>query len=181
MYAIRSYYGSGILLQIPHDFYKEEIPALPEAGEYGTGFMFLPPQEKSQEECINLFEKLAEGEGLKVLAWRNVPVDNSDIGDIAKRSEPCIKQVFIGKSGSADINLELKLFVLRKYAERTIRDSSLDGKQYFYMPSLSSKTIVYKGMLTPEQVKGFYGDLSDERVKSVIALVHSRFSTNTFV
>ncbi len=172
--------GSGILLQIPHDFYKEEIPALPEAGEYGTGFMFLPPQEKSQEECINLFEKLAEGEGLKVLAWRNVPVDNSDIGDIAKRSEPCIKQVFIGKSGSADINLELKLFVLRKYAERTIRDSSLDGKQYFYMPSLSSKTIVYKGMLTPEQVKGFYGDLSDERVKSAIALVHSRFSTNTF-
>jgi len=172
--------GSGILLQIPHEFYSEEVPGLPEAGEYGSGFVFFPPEEKSIEACTAEFEKLIEGEGLKLIAWRNVPVDNSDIGDIAKRSEPIIKQVFIGKPDGSDMNLELKLFVLRKYTERIIRESEIIGKECFYIPTLSSKTICYKGMLTPEQVKGFYNDLRDDRVKSAIALVHSRFSTNTF-
>ncbi len=172
--------GSGILLQIPHDFYSEEMVGLPKAGEYGTGLLFLPSNLEEGRACLEEFERLVEGEGLELIGWRDLPVDNGDIGDIAKMSEPLIKQVFIGKPQGAKINLELKLFVLRKYSERIMRESNLPGKENFYIPSLSSKTIVYKGMLTPAQVKGFFNDLRDERVRSAIALVHSRFSTNTF-
>ncbi len=172
--------GSGILLQIPHDFYSEEMGGLPRPGDYGTGFLFLPPQRGEAAVFIEEFEGLIKGEGLELIGWRDVPVDNGDIGDIAKRSEPLIKQVFIKKPQGEHIDFEIKLFVLRKYAERIMRESDFPGKDSFYIPSLSSKTIVYKGMLTPGQVKGFFSDLRDERVRSAIALVHSRFSTNTF-
>ncbi len=172
--------GSGIMLQIPHAFYSEEVPGLPLSGEYGTGLVFLPDDEQSASACSELFEEVITEEGLSVIDWREMPVDNSDIGDIAKKSEPRIKQIFIGPGSDKNINLELKLFILRKLTEKKMRESGLSCSGEFYIPSLSSRTIVYKGMLTPAQVKGFYNDLRDDRVESAMALVHSRFSTNTF-
>nr|HPI90499.1 glutamate synthase large subunit [Spirochaetota bacterium] len=173
--------GSGILLQIPHDYYRELIDYLPAPGNYGTGMVFLPPDKNNADACKNELEKIIQDEGQKVLCWRNVPVDNSDIGEIARASEPSISQVFIiGKKHQNKETLEKKLYIIRKLAEKKIRESGIEQKSFFYIPSLSTKTIVYKGMLMPGQVKSFYLDLRDDMMKSAIALVHSRFSTNTF-
>ena len=172
--------GSGIMMQIPHSFFSTEIKNLPAAGEYGAGLVFFPPDDAELLKCKEIFESVVLGEGLSVIAWRDVEVESSAIGDIARKSEPVIKQVFIGKGADKGINLELKLFVARKYAERMIRESSIIGKHLFHMPSLSSRTIVYKGMLMPGQVRHYYKDLRDDRMESAMALVHSRFSTNTF-
>jgi len=172
--------GSGIMMQIPHSFFAQEIKELPPAGDYGAGLVFLPSDKIEQQSCIDIFEKVITDEGLNIIAWRNISVESSVIGDIARRSEPVIKQIFISKGKDQNINLELKLFVVRKIVERLVRESFVNGKNLFHMPSLSSKTIVYKGMLMPGQVRHYYKDLRDERMESAMALVHSRFSTNTF-
>ncbi|MBN2402232.1 MAG: glutamate synthase large subunit [Spirochaetes bacterium] len=172
--------GAGILLQIPHEFYKQEIKNIPGSGSYGTGLVFLPRDSGEAEECIAEFNKAAEEEGQKIILWRDIEVDNSVIGEIAKRSEPVIKQVFVaGRSLQQDV-FERKLYIIRKSIENKIRHSDLKQKALFHIPSLSSKTIVYKGMLMPSQLKRYYRDLRSDRISSSIALVHSRFSTNTF-
>ncbi len=172
--------GSGIMLQIPHSFYKSEIDRLPEKGKYGTGMVFFPAESKAIEECTKLIASVSADEDANIIAWRNLNVDNSDIGQIAIESEPVIRQIFIECQGANGEELERKLYVIRKSIEKKIRESQINGKAYFYISSLSSKTIVYKGMLTPAQVRKYYSDLRDPDFKSAIALVHSRFSTNTF-
>jgi len=172
--------GAGIMLQVPHSFYKEELPSLPGSGEYGTGLVFLPTEKNPADQCIEILKSTAEEEGLEVIGWRDIRVDSSVVGEIARKSEPVIKQVFVKQKTSSEMNLELKLYVLRKLAEK--RASELPDKcgRAFYIPSLSTRTIVYKGMLMPEQVKPYFRDLQDDRMESSMALVHSRFSTNTF-
>ncbi|MBI5961516.1 MAG: glutamate synthase subunit alpha, partial [Chloroflexi bacterium] len=173
--------GAGVLMQIPHDFYKDEIPTLPAAGEYGTGLVFMPQRAEDAEVCAQSLENIIRQQGLRVVAWRQVPVDNSGIGEIAKASEPVMCQIFVAPQGPLQPGeLDRKLYVVRKAVEQTIRTSDLPQKHLFYLPSLSTKTIVYKGMLTSLQLRGYFKDLEDERLTTAIALVHSRFSTNTF-
>lgn len=172
--------GSGIMIQIPHKFYSEEVQALPDEGLYGTGLIFFPGEPASMSACVEILKSAAESEGFEIISWRDVPVDNSDIGEIAGRSEPQTRQIFIKSGKESKTPLELRLFILRKLIEKNIRNSEIKGREDFYVLSLSSKTIVYKGMLTPAQVRCYFGDLRDRRAESAIALVHSRFSTNTF-
>jgi glutamate synthase (NADPH/NADH) large chain len=172
--------GAGILMQIPHVFYKKEFSALPEPGKYGTGLVFLPQDDSDRAFCESELESIIKAEGLNVIGWRNVPTDQSVIGEIAMRSEPVIRQIFISADDISSERLEIKLYMVRKLAEKAILESDNKSKGFFYFPSLSSKTIVYKGMLMPDQVFTFFKDLQDESVESAVALVHSRFSTNTF-
>lgn len=171
--------GSGIMIQIPHAFCTGYVTGLPPAGEYGTGLVFFPRDDGDDIFYREILEKTFNEEELEIIAWRDVPVDSSVTGEIAGRSEPLIKQVFVKKQ-KPGTNLELKLFVARKVVEKRIRESALKGKELFHMPSLSSRTMVYKGMLMPGQVRNYFRDLGDERMESAMALVHSRFSTNTF-
>ncbi len=185
--------GAGVLLQIPHKFYKTLEPDLPQAGSYGTGLVFLPTHRADEKNdaaafLIELFEKTAELSGLKVLSWRAVPTDPSGIGGIARQAEPLIKQPFLVDAVSASNktlqaglpNLEQRLFLFRKRLEKAVRVSDYQGKDAFYIPSLSTRTIVYKGMLMSGQLRGYFTELSDPRLETAVALVHSRFSTNTF-
>lgn len=173
--------GAGILMQIPHDFYKKEVSSLPAEGEYGTGLVFLPSDDAERKVCKAKLEEFISAEGQELVAWRNVPVDKSAIGEIAARVEPVIEQVFVkGKEGQDQKTLERKLYIIRKLAEHAIEKSDLGQKSYFYLPSLSSHTIVYKGMLMPDQVFKYFLDLQNEDVTTAVCLVHSRFSTNTF-
>jgi len=178
--------GAGVLLQIPHLFLQRQCDELgfqlPESGQYGVGMVFLPPDKEQQEYCEKLLEQIVRQVGLPVLGWRSVPTDNSRLGSIAISCEPAISQIFVGRNTSLqdDQSFERKLYIIRRQAEKMIRYGKFDGGRYFYMPSLSSRTIVYKGMLTPQQVAAFYPDLSDTAVESSLVLVHSRFSTNTF-
>ena len=173
--------GAGILIQMPHSFFKSEIKNLPEEGLYGAGIVFLPKAEKDTDNCIKEFEKILAEENLSVLAWRKIETDSSVIGNIAKASEPEIRQIFVtGKTALTQNELELKLYIARKHSENKIRNSSISGKNLFYIPSLSTKTIVYKGMLMPDQLRKYFADLRNEKFESAIAMVHSRFSTNTF-
>jgi len=172
--------GSGIMIQMPHAFFKEVIQGLPEQGNYAAGMVFFPEETSVSELCASEMESIVEEEGLSVLGWRDVPVDNSDIGDIARRSEPVIRQIFIINKGFDEPAFERKLYIIRKIIESRIRLLGISNSENFHIPSFSSRTIVYKGMLTPPQVRKFYPDLSHRMMKSAIALVHSRFSTNTF-
>jgi len=173
--------GAGLLMQIPHEFYKQDVPALPKPGQYGTGLVFLPRKDSEGAYCAEEFEDVVDEEGLRVLAWRAVAVDDSAIGEIARASEPAMRQVFIvGKAPLSRDALERKLYVVRKVIEDRIRRSALQQARLFYLPSLSTRTVVYKGMLTSMQLRRYFADLQDKRVTSAIALVHSRFSTNTF-
>ena len=172
--------GAGILMQIPHDFYKIGIKKLPRPSQYGTGIVFLPGNEADAGNCISKLNKTVEAEGLEIIAWRDIPVDGSVLGDIAKHSEPVIKQVFISGDSLQQAELERKLYIIRKQIEKIIRESDLKEKNMFYITSLSTKIIVYKGMLMPSQVKKYFLDLGSPDIASAIALVHSRFSTNTF-
>ncbi|MBN2306021.1 MAG: glutamate synthase large subunit, partial [Anaerolineae bacterium] len=173
--------GAGIMIQIPHGFFAAEVPGLPESGQYGAGVVFLPRDPDQAAYCIQVFEDIAAGEGLDLIAWRDPEVDSSVLGDIARAAEPAIKQVFVtGQEPLSQDTLERKLYVVRKLAESTVNRAELPQGNSFYLSSLSTRTIVYKGMLMPYQIKAYYRELEDERLISAIALVHSRFSTNTF-
>ncbi|MBF0494836.1 MAG: glutamate synthase subunit alpha, partial [Candidatus Omnitrophica bacterium] len=181
--------GAGILIQIPHEYYKDVCgaigTALPDAGEYGTGIIFLPTETKEENACKEIVRRVVEEEGQKVLCWRTVPVDNAIIGVKARETSPSIQQVFIvqgAKSGALlpRMDFERKLYVIRRRLEKEICASSLKQKDFFYVTNISSRTVSYKGLLMPEQLEKFYVELKDKRIKSAIALVHSRYSTNTF-
>jgi glutamate synthase (NADPH/NADH) large chain len=167
--------GAGILIQVPDRFLRGVVPfALPPAGEYGVGLAFLPPA--GVDPARRRFEEIARELGLEVIGWRQVPTDDSTVGPTAKSVMPAFWQCFVkGAEGTSGVALDRRLFVLRKRAEHEIR-----GDLSIYFPSLSSRTLVYKGMLTTPQLAEFFEDLRDERVESALALVHSRFSTNTF-
>ncbi len=175
--------GAGILMQLPDEFFKKEMSkkgiTLPEAGEYGVATIFLPRKSDEQLICEGLVENIVEQEGQKVIGWRDVPVVESSIGVTAASTMPNIKQIFIEKAENCE-NFELKLYIIRRLIEKAVVDSSIKNKDNFYIPSMSSKVIVYKGLLLAEQVGAFYPDLNDESMKSAIALVHQRYSTNTF-
>ena len=178
--------GAGILLQMPHKFLRNACDGLdielPSPGQYGVGMVFMSPDPAERDVQATTFKRIVEEEGQKLLGWRGVPTDNFRLGDTAKSSEPWIRQVFIGRDSSIedDLAFERKLYLIRRKAGKTLQRSGVAGNRFFYMPSLSYKTIVYKGMLTPDQVADFYPDLSDDRMESALALIHSRFSTNTF-
>lgn len=178
--------GAGILLQIPHDFLKRECNVLgfdlPSRGAYAVGMIFAHRYDDFRKEQKEIFESIVRKEGQKILGWREVPIDKSAIGETARSSMPRFIQVFIEKSEDIknEIDFERKLFVIRKKAERTIIPLCESKGGTFYIPSLSCKTIVYKGLLTAKQLRDFYLDLSDLDFTSALAMVHSRFSTNTF-
>jgi len=178
--------GAGILMQVPHAFFQHACKGLgfhlPDPGEYGVGLIFLPDERKQRRQFEKILAEIVTSEGQKLLGWRKVPTDNLYLGDTAKLCEPFVRQVFIGRGeGIADEQaFERKLYVIRRRAENAIRYAGLPGGDFFYVPSMSSRTIIYKGMLTPRQVITFYPDLSDPLVETAIAVVHSRFSTNTF-
>jgi len=178
--------GAGIITQMPHAFFLKKCTelgiALPQPGEYGVGQLFLPKPEDQRKEIVKLFTRCAEESGQIILGWRSVETNNSELGESVKRTEPAHWQVFIkrGKNAKDPEAFERKLYVIRKYAERVIRDSKLPGSETFYCGSLSYKTIVYKGLFLSPQVMTYFPDLSDESFESALALVHSRFSTNTF-
>jgi len=179
--------GAGILMQIPHEFLaakaEDEGFILPEPGEYGVGMIFVPKNPAKAVDIEKKFQKIVAQEGQKVLGWRTVPTDNSTLGPTAVRSEPNVRQVFIGKgtiTATDSLAFERKLFVIRKRAEHEIRYGGVIGGEKFYFASLSSRTIIYKGLLTTAQVAEYYPELADTRIVSALALAHSRFSTNTF-
>ncbi len=178
--------GAGILIQIPHAFLKDACAGLgfelPDPGEYGVGMIFTVDQREQRQRFEKIIERIVAEEGQTLLGWRKVPTNNMHLGETAKESEPFVRQVFIGRAESItdDLAFERKLFVIRRRAENAIRYAGLPGGEFFYVPSLSCRTLIYKGMLTPRQVETFYPDLSDPLMESAIAVVHSRFSTNTF-
>jgi glutamate synthase (ferredoxin) len=179
--------GSGILMQIPHKFLSEKAEeegfTLPSAGEYGVGMVFVPKNAGYAVEMEKKLQSIVVQEGQKVLGWRTVPTDDSTLGPTAVRSEPNVRQIFVGKgilNASDSLAFERKLFVIRKRAEHEIRYAGVLGGEQFYIPSFSSRTIIYKGLLTTDQVSEFYPELNDPAVESALALAHSRFSTNTF-
>jgi glutamate synthase (NADPH/NADH) large chain len=175
--------GAGLLMQIPDTFFREEAGLeLPESGSYAIGMVFLPKADDAREAFESVINEVIEAEGQRVLGWRTVPVDNSDLGVSVIPTEPSIRQVFIGRGESTpDQNaFERKLFVIHKLVESKVQGSEMAGRENFYIASMSSRTIVYKGMLLADQVGHYYLDLNDERVTSALALVHQRFSTNTF-
>ena len=177
--------GAGMLLQIPHKFFTGVCDFdLPEPGAYGVAMLFLPPGASDRKACEEQVEKIVAEEGQKLLGWRDVPTDNAALGNTAKAGEPFQRQAFIGRGevyGDDGLAFERKLYVICKRSENAIRYSG-DFKNgvFFYPASVSSRTIVYKGMLTPDQVGSYFLDIADERFESAIGLVHSRFSTNTF-
>ena len=178
--------GAGILVQIPHEFFKRECEVLginlPAAGEYGVGMVFAHKYESLRNEQKRIFEEVVREEGQVVLGWREVPVDGTKVGKEAAAIRPWMIQILIGKGPDVTNNKEFerKLYIIRKLAEKRIVPLSKELSSDFYIASLSSKTIVYKGMLTPGQLRDFYLDLSDLDFTSALAMVHSRFSTNTF-
>lgn len=175
--------GAGILIQLPHKFYhkvcvKEGI-SLPSAGDYGTGIVFLPCEAKERQALEKILEQAVKDAGQQLLGWRDVPVDPSSLGKTAKDSMPFFRQIFIGRVGvKPGVDFERRLFVIRKLAENKAKAELPDSR--FYIASLSSRTVVYKGMLTAEQLEVFYTDLLDSDIEIALALVHSRYSTNTF-
>ena len=170
--------GAGLMLQIPHEFILLQGIAVPERGLYGTGLVFLPKQKSQAEACIKIMREKIEAEGLMLTAVRDVPVNSDILGEISLSNEPQIKQIFV-TGGSDQKQLELKLYLVRKKIEKTVTQSTISEKNSFYIVSLSTQRIVYKGMLTSEQLRHYFPDLTDSRLTSAIALVHSRFSTNT--
>jgi glutamate synthase (ferredoxin) len=179
--------GAGILIQVPHDFFVAEAAKLgfklPAFGQYGVGQLFLPKNSGEREAIKKELAKIISDEGQTVLGWRDVPVDNSSLGKTAVAAEPFMAQVFVGRNSAIkdDAAFERKLYVIRKVAEQKIRyDGKIAGGKTFYVSSLSARTLTYKGMLMSEQVEKYYDDLRNPAVTTALALVHSRFSTNTF-
>src|ERR1035437_2969107 len=179
--------GAGILIQTPHEFLVKVTARLgfklPAPGEYGVGMLFLPQNPLKRNGVKTAFAKIVSAEGQTLLGWRDVPTDNSSLGKTAVAAEPHMAQVFIGRNPAIkdEAAFERKLYVIRKRAEQKIRyGSNIDGGKWFYVSSLAVRTMIYKGMLMPEQLANYYPDLRDESMVTALALVHSRFSTNTF-
>jgi len=177
--------GAGILIQIPHQFFVRECDRigfkLPEPGCYGVGMVFLPVDRQQRLICEGILERIAREEGLSTLGWRDTPIDPNAIGRHARASQPYIEQIFIqSAAGMPQDELERRLYIIRKRAESEISGLTIHEKNFFYIPSLSSRTIVYKGLLLAPQIANFYGELNDPDCRSALALVHQRFSTNTF-
>jgi glutamate synthase (ferredoxin) len=177
--------GVGILIQMPHKFFSRECGKLginlPEPGCYGAGLVFLPHDPAQSKQCQSIFESIIKEEGQQLLGWRDVPTDDSQVGPSAQASEPAFRQIFIGASRAGDMEaFERKLYVIRKRVEQAVWNSDLQEKKLFYIPSLSCRTIIYKGMLTGNQIEAMFPDITDPDIESALALVHQRFSTNTF-
>ena len=178
--------GVGILTQLPHKFFtrvcKEINIELPEFGHYGAGMCFLPNDAEQAKQCQEIVEKIINDEGQTVLGWRDVPIDDSSVGPTAKMGEPTFKQIFIGRGNETkdEAAFERKLYVIRKLVENAIWNSNLSEKDRFYVPSLSYRTFLYKGMLTGSQLEPMFPDITAPDFESALALVHQRFSTNTF-
>jgi glutamate synthase (NADPH) large chain len=177
--------GAGVLIQIPHEFFVRECGKLgfsvPAPGTYGVGMTFLPVEKHPRLQCEGILERIIREQGLTVLGWRDTPVYASAIGRVARASQPYIQQIFVGCAPGMDEDaFERKLYVVRKRAENEVRESGIEDAEMFYIPSLSCRTIVYKGLLLAPQITNFYRELSDPEVISALCLVHQRFSTNTF-
>src|ERR1044071_2067941 len=179
--------GAGITIQPPHNFFKliakEARVKLPGPGEYGVGMLFLPQDLTQRLECEKIFASIVAEEGQRLLGWRTIPTNNNSLGATARNAEPFMRQGFIGRNAKLadDMVFERKLYVIRKRAETAIRYSGkVEGGDFFYVSSLSYKTVVYKGMLLTTQLHTYFPDLSHPAMETALALVHSRFSTNTF-
>ena len=177
--------GAGVLIQIPHAFFEGECSRLgfplPSPGEYGVGMVFLPVEPHERMSCEAILEEIVRDEGLAVLGWRDTPVNANTIGRLARSTQPYIEQVFVKRAyGMDEAALERKLYVIRKRAEKEVSRTDLREKSFFYIPSFSCRTIVYKGLLLAPQIANFYLELSNSEVRSGLCLVHQRFSTNTF-
>ena len=178
--------GAGILMQLPDRLFRAEVETLgitlPEEGDYGVGMVFLPSNKTGLNACTSSIEAAIKNEGQILLGWRDVPVDNSYLGDSVKPIEPVIRQVFIGRGDTcADTDaFERKLYVIRKLAHHLVWDDDIEDLGHFYITSMSARTIVYKGMMLAPNLDKYYKDLNDDRFESALALVHQRFSTNTF-
>ncbi len=175
--------GAGILIEIPHDFFKKQCDFnLPKANEYAVGMVFLPNKINQSNYCIKIFEDEIKKQELEIIGWRDVPVNSKVVGSIASKTQPTIKQVFIKPKDSKlnEKHFNLKLFVARKISENIIYNSELSQSDFFYFSSLSLRTIIYKGLLIPEDIERFYTDLTNKDLVTKLALVHQRFSTNTF-
>src|SRR5438093_3670735 len=179
--------GAGILIQIPDEYYRAEMAAqgveLPPPGEYGVGMIFLPKEHASRLACQQELERAVKTEGQVLLGWRDVPVDRDmPMSPAVRAKEPVIRQIFIGRGPDIIVPdaLERKLYVIRKTASSAIQALKLTHSREYYVPSMSCRTIIYKGLLLADQVGKYYKDLQDPRVVSALALVHQRFSTNTF-
>ena len=183
--------GAGILLQLPHRFFRQEANqlamTLPEPGAYGVGMISLPRKAHERERIEGIFSDVVSEEGQQLVGWRDVPTDDSHLGDTAKTSEPVIRQLFIGRAAGlgehpdGHAQFERVLYVIRKRVERAVESLPLSERDLFYVASLSSNTIVYKGMLIADQIAQMFPDLVDPAFESALALVHQRFSTNTFI
>ena len=175
--------GAGILFDIPHDFFKKVCDfEIPEPREYGVGMVFMPKSKNQIVFCKTTFEEAIRNQNLQILGWRDVPVDVSNLGRIAAEKEPTVKQVFVGKNGLdlTEQQFNAKMFAARKIAEHTIINSRISESHRFYFSSFSTTTIIYKGLLMPEDISRYYTDLLDDDLVTRLALVHQRFSTNTF-
>jgi glutamate synthase (NADPH/NADH) large chain len=179
--------GAGILIQMPDEFYRAEMAVqgvdLPPPGEYGVGMIFLPKEHASRLACQQELERAVKAEGQVLLGWRDVPVDREmPMSPAVRAKEPVIRQIFIGRAGDVIVPdaLERKLYVIRKTASAAIQALKLTHSREYYVPSMSCRTVIYKGLLLATQVGQYYRDLADERTTSAMALVHQRFSTNTF-
>jgi len=173
--------GAGIMIQIPDALYRAVSGFdLPMTGDYGTGIVFLPKEAANRAKCLSALEGAIADYDMTLLGWRDVPTDNSVIGSAAKANEPVMKQIFVGRGKVAPKAFETTLYLARKRAENSVAKNNWSPLKYFYVCSLSSRVIVYKGMFLAEQVGTYFPDLSDSRAQSAMAMVHSRYSTNTF-
>ncbi|RCL72312.1 MAG: glutamate synthase large subunit [Flavobacteriales bacterium] len=175
--------GAGILIDIPHDFLKEVCSfTLPAPKTYALGMVFLPQKLNQRTRCVAIFEEELSRQNLSIIGWRDVPTNVDVVGKIANQTLPNIKQVFVEDATGTltEDQLNTKSFIARKRAEHRVFSSKMSQNQYFYLPSFSTRTVIYKGLLMPEDIEGFYMDLKDPRVVTRLALVHQRFSTNTF-
>ena len=177
--------GAGILIQMPHEFFEKECAKLgidlPPPGEYGVGMVFLPQDPSQRKECERIFEAIVEEEGQRFLGWRDTPVDDTNIGIHSRDMQPHIRQIFVGAGPDItdEAHLGRKLYVIRRRVEKAVNDSGIEDSEDFYIPSLFTNRIVYKGLLMADQISSFYLDLQDPDMVTYFAMVHSRFSTNT--
>ncbi len=175
--------GAGILFQIPDALFRRDCKqlkiGLPQPGSYGVGMVFMPQSKKSREKCIQFLENIVTTEGLGFLGWRPVTVDSNAIDGQSREEQPVIMQCLVDGNGHENAALERKLYIIRRIAERRATEL-IDANDIFYIPSMSCRTIVYKGLFTATQLPGFYQDLNDPELTSALAVVHQRYSTNTF-